>query len=257
MPVAFCVAPAAGAAGLEAAAAGVFFAGVTDFPPLFAPGGAALPGAVFVGVDVSFLAGELIGFLVEGVGAAWIGFLDPMAERAGFAADPAVSFAAAEPAPAGGAFFAGGAALPGAVFVGVDLSFEAGALPGPVLLLIFLGAAFLGGSLSTILIFEIPSVDMCQLSVRKSFCVVFQRKVSSEFQSIGKVRAPLLSFTKMLESSFDTNFFSRELTIDQREELLSSTEATYLLIVLVVSSDLPFASKSNNSTAVAQVQSKA
>lgn len=121
-----------------------------------------------VGVDLSFTAGELIGFLVEGVGAPWMGFFEPMAERAGFGADPALSFAAEEAAPVLGAFFAGvmdfvgaGAALPGAVFVGVDLSFKAGALPGPVLLLIFLGAAFLGGSLSTIVIFETPSVDRC------------------------------------------------------------------------------------------------
>ena len=95
-----------------------------------------------------------------------------MAERAGFGAEPAVSFAAEEAPPALGVFFAAGvtdfaaplppgAALPGAVFVGVDLSFRAGALPGPVLLLIFLGAAFLGGSLSTILIFDTPAVDRC------------------------------------------------------------------------------------------------
>jgi hypothetical protein len=47
--------------------------------------------------------------------------------------------------------------------VGVDVSFFAGALPGPTLLLIFLGAAFLaaGGSLSTMLIFETPSVEGC------------------------------------------------------------------------------------------------
>jgi hypothetical protein len=127
-----------------------------------------LPGAVFVGVDLSFNAGEATGFLLEGVGALWIGFFEPMAERAGFAAEPAVSFAAEEAAPALGAFFAGvmdfvgaGLAFPGAVFVGVDLSGKAGALPGPTLLLIFLGAAFLGGSLSTILIFEMPSVNSC------------------------------------------------------------------------------------------------
>lgn len=108
-----------------------------------------------------------------------MGFFDPMAERAGFGADPAVSFAAEEAAPVLGAFFAGvtdfvgplGAALPGAVFIGVDLSFTAGALPGATLLLIFLGAAFLGGSLSTIVIFDTPSVDRCQLSIRKSSCV--------------------------------------------------------------------------------------
>lgn len=112
------------------------------------------------------------GFLVEGVGAPWIGFFEPMTERAGFAADPAVSFAAEEAPAVLGAFFAGvtdfaaplppAAALPGAVFVGVDVSFFAGALPGPTLLLIFLGAAFLGGSLSTMLIFDTPSVDRCQ-----------------------------------------------------------------------------------------------
>jgi len=108
-----------------------------------------------------------------------MGFFDPMTERAGFGADPAVSFAAEEAAPVLGAFFAGvmdfvgppGAALPGAVFVGVDLSFKAGALPGPTLLLIFLGAAFLGGSLSTIVILDTPSVDRCQSSIRKSSCV--------------------------------------------------------------------------------------
>jgi hypothetical protein len=143
------------------------------------PPGVALPGAVFVGLDLSFSAGELAGFLVEGVGAAWMGFLEPIAERAGFGADPAdpaASFAGEDAAPPVAAFFAGvtdfapplppGAALPGAVFVGVDLSFKAGALPGPVLLLIFLGAAFLGGSLSTILIFDTPSADRCQSSVR-------------------------------------------------------------------------------------------
>jgi hypothetical protein len=136
-----------------------------------------LPGAVFVGLDVSLVAGESTGFFLEGSGVAWIGFFEPMAERAGFVADPAVSFAAEEAAPALGAFFAGvtdfvgppGAALPGAVFVGVDLSFKAGALPGPTLLLIFLGAAFFGGSLSTIVIFDTPSVDMCQLAIRKIF----------------------------------------------------------------------------------------
>lgn len=120
-----------------------------------------------------------------------MGFLEPMAERAGFAADPAVSFAAEEAAPALGAFFAGvtdfvgpGAALPGAVFVGVDLSFKAGALPGPTLLLIFLGAAFLGGSLSTIVIFDTPSVDRCQLVIQTS---------SWATRLIGIIRAALLA----------------------------------------------------------------
>jgi hypothetical protein len=103
-----------------------------------------------------------------------MGFLEPIAERAGFAAGAAVSFAAeeAEP-PETGAFLAGvtdfaaplppAATLPGAVFVGVDVSFFVGALPGPTLLLSFLGAAFLaaGGSLSTILIFDTPSVEVC------------------------------------------------------------------------------------------------
>jgi len=148
--------PGAVFVGLDLSFVAGEFAEVADLAaPL--PPGAALPGAVFVGLDLSFVAGELAGFLVEGVGAAWIGFFEPMAERAGFGVDPVD-----EAAPALGDFFAGGAALPGAVFVGVDLSFTAGALPGPVLLLIFLGAAFLGGSLSTILIFDTPSVDSCQ-----------------------------------------------------------------------------------------------
>lgn len=124
-----------------------------------------------VAVAGAFFAAST-GFLVEGVGADWMGFLEPIAERAGFGADPAVEEAVL------GAFFAAGvtdfaaplppaAAFPGAVFVGVEVSFFAGALPGPTLLLIFLGAAFLaGGSLSTMLIFDTPSADTCQLYVR-------------------------------------------------------------------------------------------
>jgi len=68
VPVAFCAWPAAGAAGLDAAE-GVFFAGVTDFAAP-APPGAALPGAVFVGLDVSLVAGESTGFFLEGNGEA-------------------------------------------------------------------------------------------------------------------------------------------------------------------------------------------
>lgn len=146
-----------------------------------------------------------------------MGFFEPMAERAGFAAEPAVSFAAEEAAPALGAFFAGvmdfvgpGAALPGAVFVGVDLSFKAGALPGPTLLLIFLGAAFLGGSLSTIVIFDTPSVDRCQLAIRTSSWIT---------QSTMAIMAAIFSFANVPESSFGTVSFFKELTIDQRPSL--------------------------------------
>jgi hypothetical protein len=111
-----------------------------------------------------------------------MGFLEPIAERAGFAADPAVSLVAEAAPPAElGAFFTGvllgvdfaapvapeaaleGVALEGVAFAGVAVPLFAGVLPA-ALFPSFWGA-FLGAdltSLSTILIFEIPSVIIGQ-----------------------------------------------------------------------------------------------
>jgi hypothetical protein len=105
-----------------------------------------------------------------------MGFLEPIADRAGFAADPAVSLAAEAVLPAVlGAFFTGvllgvdfaapvapEAAFEGVAFAGVGVPLFAGVLPA-VLFPSFWGA-FLGAdltSLSTMLIFEMPSARIC------------------------------------------------------------------------------------------------
>jgi hypothetical protein len=130
-----------------------------------------------VAVPAVFCAASA-GFLVEGVGAAWMGFLEPIADRAGFAADPAVSLVAEAAPPAElGAFFTGvllgvdfaapvapEAAFAGVAFAGVAVPLFAGVLPA-VLFPSFWGA-FLGAdltSLSTILIFDTPSVIIGQM----------------------------------------------------------------------------------------------
>jgi hypothetical protein len=142
--------------------------------------------AGFLAVPAVFCAASA-GFLVEGDGSDWMGFLEPIADRAGFAADPAVSLGAeaAPPAVLGAAFFTGvllgvdfaapsapEAAFAGVAFAGVDVPLFAGVLPAalfPSFWGAFLGAALT--SLSTILIFDMLSVIIGQLLL----CVRFTR----------------------------------------------------------------------------------
>ena len=131
--------------------------------------------AVPVAVPVVFFTASP-GFLLEGKGVAWIGFFEPMAERAGFVAVPVVSFAAEVAPPAAGVFLTGvllavdfaapvvpAVALAGAFFTGVAVPLFAGVLPVVALFPSFEGAFLAAGlgSLSTILILLTPSADAC------------------------------------------------------------------------------------------------
>lgn len=113
-----------------------------------------------------------------------MGFFEPMAERAGFVAEPAVSFAAeVAPLAAPVAFLAGvlftadfavpvapeaaeltpETAFEGVALAGVEAPLFDGVLPAalfPSFWGVFLGADL--RSLSTMLIFDTPSVALCQ-----------------------------------------------------------------------------------------------